>query len=90
MTQEQGKTAWMWLSGDALRGLSLDRETNNLTWIWQAGCHCSDEDAIVQAVEQFQEEGAPSLIGPLPEEIAVEVRDALARSRQTQNLDPAS
>lgn len=80
MTQSEEKSAWMWLSGDALRGLSLDRDTGRLTWIWQAGCHCSDEDAIAQDVQQFQKEGAPALIGPLPEDIAAEVNRALETS----------
>lgn len=78
MMQSDHKTAWMWLSGADLRGLSIDREEGTLTWIWQAGCHCADEDEIVQSVQQFQANGAPSLIGLLPEDVAAEVRAALA------------
>lgn len=78
MIAQADKTAWMWLSGDALRGLSLDQE-GNLIWIWQAGCHCADEDAIVQSVAQFRQQGAPSLIGPLPEDIDGELQEALDR-----------
>jgi hypothetical protein len=77
MSGDSKKTAWMWLSGDALRGLSVDRDKGTLTWIWQAGCHCADEDELLQTVEQFETEGAPSLVGPLPEDIEGEVRAVL-------------
>lgn len=77
MSEVKHKSAWMWLSGDALRGLSLDRDDGTLTWIWQAGCHCADEDEIRQTVEEFQNDGAPSLVGPLPEDVAGEVHAAL-------------
>jgi len=80
MTETNRKTAWMWLAGDALRGLSVDRTDRTLTWIWQAGCHCADEDAIVQSVQQFQKEGAPSLIGAFPQDIAAEVQAVLDES----------
>ncbi len=79
MSNVKQKTAWMWLSGDALRGLSFDRDDGALTWIWQAGCHCADEDEIRQTVEEFQRNGAPSLVGPLPDDVAAEVRAALER-----------
>ena len=79
MSDHIEKTAWMWLAGDALRGLSLDQEEANLTWIWQAGCHCADEDAIVQSIDQFRQQGTPSLIGPLPDDIAGELWAVLDR-----------
>ncbi len=82
MTQNREKTAWMWLSGADLRGLSLDLHERSLTWIWQAGCHCADEDAIVQSVAQFRQEGTPALIGPLPADVAAELDSALATGAQ--------
>lgn len=79
MSEVKQKSAWMWLSGDALRGLSFDRDDGALTWIWQAGCHCADEDEIRQTVEEFQNDGAPALVGPLPEDVAGEIQAALRR-----------
>jgi hypothetical protein len=77
MTQATKKTAWMWLAGDQLLGLSIDLESERLTWVWQAGCHCADEDEIVQSVSAFHREGTPALIGPLPEDVAAEVEAVL-------------
>ena len=77
MTQVKKKTAWMWLSGEQLLGLSIELEDERLTWVWQAGCHCADEDEIVQSVSAFRREGTPALIGPLPDDVAVEVEEAL-------------
>lgn len=79
MTDLKQKSAWMWLSGDALRGLSFDRDEGALTWVWQAGCHCADEDEIRQTVDEFQRDGAPSLVGALPDDVAQEVRAVLQR-----------
>jgi hypothetical protein len=78
MAQTKQKTAWMWLSGADLRGLSLDRDEGTLAWIWQAGCHCADEDEIVQTAGEFLRDGPPSLMGPLPNDVAAELRDVLA------------
>lgn len=77
MSDAKQKTAWMWLSGDDLRGLSLDQDEDALIWIWQAGCHCADEDEIRQSLEEFQRDGAPTLVGPLPDDVAGELRAAL-------------
>lgn len=81
MTQTEPRTAWMWLSGDDLRGLSLDRDEGLLAWIWQAGCHCADEDEIVQTAGEFLRDGPPSLMGPLPEDVNHELRQVLAASQ---------
>lgn len=70
------KTAWMWLDNDQLRGLFLDFEEQKLTWVWQAGCHCADEDEIVQSVEAFHHEGPPALMGPVPKEVLTQMRAA--------------
>ncbi|HSM57681.1 MAG TPA: hypothetical protein VK879_16125 [Candidatus Sulfomarinibacteraceae bacterium] len=70
------KTAWMWLDNDQLRGLFLDVEAERLTWVWQAGCHCADEDEIVQSVETFYREGPPALMGSVPEDVVAQIRAA--------------
>lgn len=77
MAQDRKKTAWMWLSGDQLLGLSIDLERQRMTWVWQAGCHCADEDEIVQSIGAFRRQGTPPLIGPLPEDVAAEVEEVL-------------
>jgi hypothetical protein len=79
MTEMKQKTAWMWLSGQDLRGLSWDRDDDTLTWIWQAGCHCADEDEILQTREEFLRDGAPPLIGTLPRDIVDEVEATLGK-----------
>lgn len=70
------KTAWMWVDNEQLRGLFLDVEAQQLTWVWQAGCHCADEDELVQSVETFRHEGPPALMGPVPEDVLAQMRAA--------------
>lgn len=77
MSGARQKTAWMWLANEQLRGLFWEVEQGVLTWVWQAGCHCADEDEIVQSVEAFRNEGPPPLMEPIPDDVAAEIEAAV-------------
>jgi hypothetical protein len=70
-------TAWMWLDGSDIRGLSIDVESRRLHWYDVVGCHCSDEETIEQSLESYRQEGAPPYVGPVPADIAAEIEIAL-------------
>ena len=74
----QMTTSWIWLNGDAVRGLSVDRETAVMRWSDQIGCHCTDEDGQRQSVEQFRREGVPSMYQPVPDDVGSELDALLA------------
>lgn len=71
-------TAWMWLAGDELRGLSLDLATASLRWHDAVGCHCADEEYEDQSLADYRQAGPPPWVGPLPADIASEVEAAVA------------
>lgn len=72
-------TAWMWLDGSDVRGLSIDLENRKLRWYDVVGCHCSDEEFVDQSPESYQEEGAPAYVGPVPADIAAEIEAVLGQ-----------
>jgi hypothetical protein len=78
MKANKMNTAWMWLDGSDVRGLSIDLETQTLRWFDVVGCYCSDEDYIDQMPDTYRQDGAPPYVGSLPADIAVEIDLALA------------
>jgi hypothetical protein len=78
MNANKMNTAWMWLDGSDVRGLSIDLETQTLRWFDVVGWYCSDEDYIDQVPENYRQDGAPPYVGLLPAEVAAEIDIALA------------
>jgi hypothetical protein len=72
-------TAWMWLDGSDVRGLSIELEIRTLRWFDVVGCYCSDEDYIDQTPEDYRREGAPPYVGAVPADVAAEIDETLAQ-----------
>ncbi len=79
MANERVKTAWMWLDGSDVRGLSIDADSGNLHWYDVVGCHCTDEETIEQSIAAYLREGPPAVIGPLPADTAAEIELSIGR-----------
>lgn len=78
MSENKMNTAWMWLDGTEVRGLSIDLETQTLRWFDVVGCFCSDEEYVDQAPESYRLDGAPPYVGAIPADVAAEIDEALA------------
>jgi hypothetical protein len=74
----KNNAAWMWLNGSQVCGLRLDLADGTLKWYDETGCHCTDEDYYLQTVQEFQQSGVPIFVGPLPEDVAAEIKETLA------------
>ena len=77
MGENKMNTAWMWLDGTEVRGLSIDQETKTLRWFDVVGCYCSDEEYVDQAPESYRQDGAPPYVGAIPADVAAEIAEAL-------------
>ena len=77
MSENKMNTAWMWLDGTEVRGLSIELETQTLRWFDVVGCYCSDEDYIDQTPEDYRQEGAPPYVGAVPADVTAEIDKAL-------------
>ena len=71
--------AWNWLLDDEIRALVVDVDARALHWYDQIGCHCTDEDYLVQSLGDYQQDGPPPFIGPLPEDVAAELAVVLQK-----------
>ena len=83
MGAEKMTTAWNWLLDEDIPALIVDVDAGMLNWFDQVGCHCTDEDFLSQSLIDFQREGPPAMIGPLPEDVAEELAQSLRLIKQS-------
>jgi hypothetical protein len=81
MGADKMTTAWNWLLADDIRALIVDVDAGMLNWFDQIGCHCTDEDFFSQSLLDFQREGPPAFIGPLPDDVAAELAQFLHKAK---------
>jgi len=56
----------------------VDVDSGLLRWYDQMGCRCTDEDYLLQTVEEFQQGDCPPLTGVLPADAAEGLESALS------------
>jgi hypothetical protein len=68
----------MWTLNDEMRAVAIDLETQVLSWFDQIGCHCGDTTET-QAGAAYLQDGPPPFIGPLPADVAAELKAMISR-----------
>lgn len=65
----------MWQTGNELFGLEIEPDLQRIRWFSGVGSLCGDDEegCALQTIEQFESEGSPGHIGPLPDDVAEEL-----------------
>ena len=71
--------AMMWQTGLELFGLEIEQDQKRIRWFSEIGSLCGDDEegCALQTIEQFETEGPPGHIGPIPDEVAKEIHQIL-------------
>jgi len=72
MTENSKTQTFIWRdASQETRGLLVDWQARRLEWLRpeECGCGMDEEPYIAQSFEQYCEQGAPPLVGDLPEEV---------------------
>ena len=65
----------MWQTGVEQFGLEIEPDHKRIRWFTSIGSLCGDDEegCALQLIEQFNIEGPPGHIGPLPDEVTEEI-----------------